>query len=142
MGISPADEVVQWVVGVRIRADRHANPAIGADLVPVGEAGFWVDAPAQHTIFFLPRFKGDRSAGAVLGTFLAYHAEIDHGWIWLRRVCDHWQVSSDHSQPDSGSKFGSHQHSNSSNLSQTGIPGDWWADDAVVAVHMGARSIP
>ena len=45
-GNPPAHQVMRQVVGMGIRANRHAAPAVGADHVPVTEAGIRIDAPA------------------------------------------------------------------------------------------------
>ena len=46
----PANQVMGEVVRVRVGANRHANSTIGPDLVPVGEAGFIVDFPAERAV--------------------------------------------------------------------------------------------
>ena len=73
-------------------ADRHANPAVGADGIPVAEAGISVDAPAPGAIDLLSIVVRDRLTGAILSTFLAKGAKVEHETAVDSGVCDQRQI--------------------------------------------------
>ena len=99
----PSDQVVPPAVRMGVGANGHAQTTIGADHVPVAEAGVGVDPPAEGTIDLLSIIEGDRLAGTVFRTFQTDAAKIDH-WPSVKagiRVEGH--ISSYNTQANAGS---------------------------------------
>ena len=46
VGHAEADQVVEGIVGMGVRAHGHAAPAVGADGSPIGIAALRIDLPA------------------------------------------------------------------------------------------------
>ena len=83
MGNPPAHQVMHQVAGMGERAHSHAAPAIRADRIPVTEASFFIEFPAQSAIDHHPFFPRDRITGAVLGALFTDIAEIDQRGVGL-----------------------------------------------------------
>lgn len=135
------NEVMGGGAGMGEGTDGHTTATIGADGIPVVEAGNGINLPLKSAIDAGAVLMGDGLAGAVLGATFALLAEFEDGVIGGVGIGGKGEIGGDDAETDTGTFLGSDEEAVAADFAKTGIAGDERSDDLVVAVDVGTGLI-